>query len=535
MPARGSLSTRWGKAPRTDQERSLGTRTRTVMFTDMADYTAAVSRADREELKRLLGAHQGLVEPNVQRYGGRVVKNLGDSFMCLFDSATDALRATLDIQDSVVNAGGISIRIGLTTGDVEEIDGDAFGDAVNQAARVMSKAPAGEIWFGPGTRVCMNAAEIPWESVGRFRLKGIAGEVDVYRAIPAHRCWLPDKVVQAARRNGLVRLRRGHHSGVMLPPEPIVLLEGFLPGSAELAEALGRLPVLDPARLYLSTYHISPADRQAWTEAGRGLVVGTPTAIDRAVFDAQKTSQHKSGADTIVIDGGSAADLELVIAGLALPAVPLSDVVAAYSYDLLPDGRWVNQSERAVMRVEADQHGPKLVVLSAGVSINGRSVRVDETVPLSHGMQIDAAGVTHAFVGLDDHYFGVLLADTPMRLGVVSGQTAEMGREPQHPGLAFPDRRGQANIRWCSGSRSARARAGGFTLDRALAGRRQASVVLVGDDIRLTPLHPRCTTWLLRHQGRPSLERVPDATRVGLGDHVVVGTTVVGLRTPEGA
>ncbi|MCB9680351.1 MAG: adenylate/guanylate cyclase domain-containing protein [Alphaproteobacteria bacterium] len=511
----------------------MATRTRTVMFTDMADFTATVARSDREGLRKLITEHEELVSPIVRRYHGRVVKNLGDSFMCMFESATDALRATLDIQDLVVSAGGISIRIGMTTGDVEEIDGDAFGDAVNQASRILNKAPAGEIWFGPGTRACMNAAEIPWESVGRFHLKGIAVDVEVYRAVPAHRCWLPDPVQFAARRNRLVRVKRGQSVGMLLPPEPVVLLEGFLPGSSELAEALGRLPVLDPASLFLAAYHISPIDRATWTEAGRGLVIGTPAAIDRAMFDAQKAVSRSSGADTIVLDGGASVDMNLVIAGLALPAVPLSEVVASYFYDLLPDGRWVNQSDRAVVRVEVGSDGARLLVTSSGVTVDGRSRALDEVVPMRDGTRVDAVGTSHIFRALDSDYVGVLLCDTPMRLGVVAGQMAEMGREPGHPGLAFPDRRGQTNIRWYSGQRAARAKAGGFTLDRALAGRKQASVVLLGGgEIRLTPLHPRCATYVLRARGS-GLDRIDGPTSVRLGDHVVVGTTVVGLREPD--
>src|SRR5690606_17230531 len=152
--------------------------------------------------------HEALVSPIVTRYGGRVVKNLGDSFLILFDSATDALRAALDVQHTVTDSGGNPIRLAMTTGDVEEIDGDAFGECVNLAARILSKAPASEIWFGKGTHVCMNQAEIPWESVGRYRLKGIPGEQEVFRAVPRATAWLPDAVAAAAKAGNLVRLKR---------------------------------------------------------------------------------------------------------------------------------------------------------------------------------------------------------------------------------------------------------------------------------------------------------------------------------------
>jgi len=76
-------------------ETTLGTatRTRTVVFTDLANYTAKVSRSDREGLRRILQEHEDLVRPIASQYGGRIVKNLGDAFLLLFTAAPDALRA----------------------------------------------------------------------------------------------------------------------------------------------------------------------------------------------------------------------------------------------------------------------------------------------------------------------------------------------------------------------------------------------------------------------------------------------------------
>lgn len=510
----------------------MGTVTRTVAFTDLANYTQKVSRTDREGLRKILTEHEALVQPIVERHGGRIVKNLGDSFMVLFTAATDGLRAALEIQDMLVSGqNGIAIRLAMTTGDVEEIEGDAFGESVNFAARILAQTPSGEVWFGPGTRVCMNAAEIPWESVGRFRLKGIPGEKEIFRAVPKHKAWLPDALVTAVRASNLVRIRRGARPP-LLPPDPVVLLEGFTPGSPALMDAVDSLPVLNPASLWLAAYNIASEDRGQWAESGRGLVVGTPEAIDVALEEAQRAVTRTSGSDTIVLDVGVQADIELVMCGLALPAVPLSDVVSSYFYDLLPDGRWVNRSDRSLLRVEVTPAGTRLQALAPGIHVNGRAVPTGESVQLADDDEIRTPAGTMKFEATNHGYAGLLLQDTDMRLGVVNGTTAELGREPNHPGLAFPDRRGQDNIRWCPGPRSAKARAHGFTLDRALAGRRQAAIQVNGDDIRLSPLHERCATYVQR-KGAKALERADFEIGIKVGDRVVAGTTVVSVRYPE--
>lgn len=510
----------------------MATSTRTVVFTDLANYTQSVARSDRAALRNLISEHEKFVAPILTRHRGNVVKNLGDSFMALFPSATDALRAGLEVVEEGLNSGGLLLRVSCATGDVEEIDGDAFGDAVNLSARINSRTPAGEIWFSESTRQCMNQSEIPWEAVGSFALKGISGDMSCFRAVTAGGCQLPHSIETAIKAGNLVRIRKGEVVPP-LPPDPTLLFEGFELGKPELARVVDSLPVLDPARLWLCAYKLSPADRHNWERSGRGLVIARTASVNAAVIQCrQEVIPQAAGSNTIILDMDAAAELDLVMSGMALPSVPLADVVAGYSYDLLPEGRWVNRSSRAVLRVDVTSAGVAAQSLSAGVTINGMTLNPSAKVSLEDGAEIRAAGSPPIrFHASQDHtYAGMLVADTPMRMGVARAQVAEMGREPNHPGLALPDRSGQDNIRWCSGPRAARAREGGFTLDRALAGRRQAAVEISPDGrSQIRSLHQRCPTWILREG---TMSRVDGVESVALNDLIVTGTSVIAVRGP---
>jgi len=516
-------------------ESGLATRTRTVVFTDLANYTARVARSDREGLRRILQEHEDLVGPVVARNGGRIVKNLGDSFMILFESATDALKAAFEVVRRVEDTGELSIRLALTTGDVEEMDGDAFGDAVNLASRILAKTPAGEIWFGPGARVCMNAAEIPWESLGRFSLKGVPGMKELFRAVPPNKAWLPERVRQAVEAGQVVRFARGSRPP-MLAPNQVVLLEGFTPGSPALLEALDALPRIDPACLWLVTYNLASEDRNTWEEAGRGVVIATPQALEQAIQDALRAVTRTSGSDTIVLDVGVEADLELMLCGLALPSLAkVADVVASYFFDYVPEGRWVNKSDRSLLRVEVGPGGVLLRVLAPGVTVQGRAVPNGDELPLSHGTVIDTPAGQVVYEEANNGYEGLLLSDSDRRLSVVDGQVAYLGRSPedhQVPALHFPERKGRDNIRWCSGPKAAGARQQSFTLDRALAGRTMASVRVDGGSVLLSPLHPRLSTFVSR-PGAKALQVCDRPMSIQFGDRVVAGTTVVLVRRPE--
>jgi hypothetical protein len=254
-------------------------------------------------------------------------------------------------------------------------------------------------------------------------------------------------------------------------------------------------------------------------------------SLEQAVDETVMLSSRRSGTDTIILDSAGASDVDLVMAGLALPSVPMSDVVAGYTYDLLKDGRWVNKSEGAVARIEVSAGEVRVAALAPGVTVAGARLPIGESIRLKNGDSIDGAICVVRYVAVQDaNYSAVLLAETATRVGMAQGSTFEIGREPQHPGLALPDRRSQDNIRWCVGGRASRAREGGFTLDRALAGRRQASVVFRNGEAQLEGLHKSCPTYRLRED---DLSRVDAPMGIAIDDMIVVGTSVIALRAPQ--
>lgn len=505
----------------------MATSTRTAVFTDLSNYTASVARVDRETLRNLLATHEATVAPLLRRHHGRIVKSLGDSFMALFDSATDAVRAGLDI----VQEGTLPIRVSAATGDVEEIEEDVFGEAVNLASRINHLMPASEVWFSESTLLCLKMAEIPWEQVGFFALKGIVGEVPLYRAVPSHRAWLPEPIVVAARNRSLAII--GPDGQVpALAPEPTLIIQGHEVGSDSLTSLLERLPVVDPARIWLNAYTVAPGDRHLWErQMGHRFLIGMPQAIEESIRNATRFITQAPSSDTIILETGIEHVLELGTTGIALPEVPMSDVVAGYSYDLLADGRWVNRAERPLVRVQVGPKGVAIQATSPGVFVDGKLLTDQEQLPLRDGAGIVVGERRFAYRALaNSPFFGLLFSEPQTRLVIAGGQVAEVGREPTAPGIAVPDRKGQQNILWSSGARAARARESGFTLDRALTGRRQASVRAQGPVFVVEALHERCLTYLYRGTGE--LERVQPRASAEIGHSIIIGTSIVTLNPP---
>ncbi len=117
----------------------------TVLFSDVVGSTAHAARLGDARWRELLTAHDAAVRRELDRFGGREVKTIGDSFLATFEGAPSrAVRCAAAIVEAA-GALGLELRVGLHTGECEVIGDDVGGMAVHIAARVAGAARAGEV------------------------------------------------------------------------------------------------------------------------------------------------------------------------------------------------------------------------------------------------------------------------------------------------------------------------------------------------------------------------------------------------------
>jgi class 3 adenylate cyclase len=169
---------------------SIHSRTLTIMLNDIAGFTEKTSRMSRDDMMAMLRNQDELIRPVIHYYGGRIVKTIGDAFMSVFDSPTDAVLCAIRTQYVLRSFNKdrpekdqIHIRIALNAGEVQLAqDGDVFGEAVNAVARVEAVTPVDEIYFTERVYLSMNRNEVPDTlNVKRFIFKGIEEEITVYK------------------------------------------------------------------------------------------------------------------------------------------------------------------------------------------------------------------------------------------------------------------------------------------------------------------------------------------------------------------
>jgi predicted ATPase/class 3 adenylate cyclase len=168
------------------------------VFVDLAGFTARSEQLDPEDVRAFLIPYYERVRSELESYGGRVEKFIGDAVMGVFgapvaygDDHERAVRAALSVQEWA-STDGLEVRVAVNTGEaIVELEaraehGEAMvaGDVVNTAARLQSAAPVGGVLVGHETYSATRSA-IEFRPAPPVEAKGKAEPVRAWLALRA--------------------------------------------------------------------------------------------------------------------------------------------------------------------------------------------------------------------------------------------------------------------------------------------------------------------------------------------------------------
>lgn len=178
----------------------------TVLFADVANYTAISEKLDPEEVHQMMDGCFKILMDEIHKFEGTINQFTGDGVMALFgapvaheDHANRACRAALAIQknlksyrEKVGHDFGVDfvMRIGLNSGPVIvgsigddlRMDYTAVGDTTNLAARIQQTARPGKVFVSQETRNFIHDY-FEDELIGEISLKGKTGMQSIYCVI----------------------------------------------------------------------------------------------------------------------------------------------------------------------------------------------------------------------------------------------------------------------------------------------------------------------------------------------------------------
>jgi class 3 adenylate cyclase/tetratricopeptide (TPR) repeat protein len=121
-----------------------------VLYTDQVGSTAMARAMGDQLFDAVRREIDDTIRAAASRHAGTVVKSTGDGALVVFDSASDAVDAAIDLQtqiDLMPPRGDLrtQMRIGISVGDVAMEGGDCYGIPVVESARLEAAARPGGI------------------------------------------------------------------------------------------------------------------------------------------------------------------------------------------------------------------------------------------------------------------------------------------------------------------------------------------------------------------------------------------------------
>jgi class 3 adenylate cyclase/DNA-binding CsgD family transcriptional regulator/tetratricopeptide (TPR) repeat protein len=248
----------------------------TVLFADIAGYTALSAQVGEEALFALMDELYELLIHEVHRYEGTVNELTGDGLVAFFgaplaveQAPQRAVRAALALQQAVTHYSArverergtrLQLRVGLNTGPVIvgtvgnnlRMDYKAIGNTVNLAARMEQTAAPGTIQLTEHTYKLV-AGYFDCDDMGLISLKGLVGKMQAYR-VRSERGGLTR--IDVARERGFTRLV-GRERELALLRHCFALAQG---GRGQAVSIIGDAGLGKSRLLYEFRQALTPAD-----------------------------------------------------------------------------------------------------------------------------------------------------------------------------------------------------------------------------------------------------------------------------------
>ncbi len=161
----------------------------TVVFADLLGSTGLFEATGNASAARTVMQLTDWISEIIVAHDGRVVKTLGDGVLAIFAENTSAIEAVVEMQRrhqkhmrSETDALRMPIRVGIASGEIEIVQGDCFGDAVNVAARLSDLSGGHQICATDQVLHDVNEGSgVRFRPLGPITVRGRSESLNVYQ------------------------------------------------------------------------------------------------------------------------------------------------------------------------------------------------------------------------------------------------------------------------------------------------------------------------------------------------------------------
>jgi class 3 adenylate cyclase len=241
-----------------------------IMYTDIVGFSRMMENDETGTLK-LMDFHNHLVKQQVDAFGGKIIKTIGDAFLVEFPTATNAVKCAVEIQNELEKFNGdkpktaLVLRIGVHLGDIYFSENDALGEGINIASRLQSLCRPGRVCIsGEVHTLVSKKIELPIHALGAVTLKNISRGITAYEVITN------GAAEPAAESDGNGQIEALKAGTAPLPAAPASDKASTLPATPQASPAdLAAMPDVQQLRAFIFQ-NIKQAGRRLTVDEMRG-------------------------------------------------------------------------------------------------------------------------------------------------------------------------------------------------------------------------------------------------------------------------
>jgi adenylate cyclase len=166
---------------------NINRRLAAIAFADVAGFSRLMALCDVETVLRWKSLRSEILEPHMNRHGGRIAEIAGDAVLVEFPSVVNAVRWATDVQRALERTQSdkdplaLQLRIAINVDDIIDEDGILQGDGVNIASRIHQAAEPGQIVVTAAVRdYVMNRLPLTFHHLGTPVMKNITRTVHIF-------------------------------------------------------------------------------------------------------------------------------------------------------------------------------------------------------------------------------------------------------------------------------------------------------------------------------------------------------------------
>ena len=180
-----------------------------VLFADVSGSVRLHERLVDAEALRAVDRCLKRMQRAVEIFGGRIVKNVGDELMAIFDKTDEAFQAAIEMQQRVADLPPVSgvklaIRVGFSHGTVSEKAGRYTGETVNAAAQLSGLAKPGQVLTSLQAQATLSPQlKRSTHDLGSVEARGKSPAMNIFEAVE------PDTTTPVAKATEITDERNG--------------------------------------------------------------------------------------------------------------------------------------------------------------------------------------------------------------------------------------------------------------------------------------------------------------------------------------